>query len=157
MWFLWIFADNVEDRMGPWRFLLFYVVCGYAATLAHVLSTGAGLAFSGALSTLVPIVGASGAIAGVLGAYYKLFPHATIRTLLPLFILYTVVNLPAVIFIAIWFILQLVMGLSSLGMSSGVAFWAHIGGFIAGLVLVRFFAQIGPRRPPRPRVVDIRW
>lgn len=158
MWFLWIFGDNVEDRMGRWRFLIFYLVCGYAATLAHVLSAGVELSFSGGLSTLIPIIGASGAIAGVLGAYCKLFPHATIRTLVPVFIVYTLVNLPAVVFIVIWFALQLFMGLSSLGTSSGVAFWAHVGGFLAGLLLVRFFTPSRlPRRPPRPRVVDIRW
>jgi membrane associated rhomboid family serine protease len=154
MWFLWIFGDNVEDRMGPVRYLTFYLVCGFAATAAHAGISIAGVGLTGAKVLQIPMVGASGAIAGVLAAYVRLFPRARVLTLIP-FIFFLVVEIPAVIFIFVWFGLQLFSGLSTLGAASGVAFWAHVGGFVAGLVLVGLFAPM-PRRPRPPRVLDMR-
>jgi len=152
MWTLWIFGDNVEDRMGHWRYLVFYVLCGFAATLMHTLAAAWGLPRNAG----VPMVGASGAIAGVLGAYFKLFPRATIRTLVILVFLWIPLDLPAVVFIGLWFVLQLLSGLGSLAGGSSVAFWAHVGGFLAGLLLVGLFVA-RRRRPQPPRVTDIRW
>lgn len=148
MLFLWVFGDNVEDRMGHVRFLLFYLLCGALAALAHAL-----LSFF----SPVPVLGASGAIAGVLGAYFRLFRGASVRALVPLFIIWTMVDLPAVIFLGLWFIFQLLSGLGTIGgAGGGVAFWAHIGGFVAGLGLVHVFAPGRPKRP-QPRVVNIRY
>ncbi len=156
MWFLWIFGDNVEDRMGPMRFLVFYVICGFAATAAHtgiaLLSTG----LTGPGELAIPMVGASGAIAGVLAAYLRMFPKARVLTLIP-FVFLMVVEIPAVAFIVFWFILQLLYGLSSLGGGSGVAFWAHVGGFAAGYAMLRLFVPLPRRRPRPPRVLDMRW
>ena len=156
MLFLWVFGDNVEDRMGHLRYLIFYLVCGILATLAHSLITLFGALVTNPQGLAGPLIGASGAIAGILGAYYKLFRGATVRTLVFLFIFITTVDLPASLFIIIWFVLQLLSGLGALGgAGGGVAFWAHIGGFVAGLYLVRLF--VPRRRPPRgPRVLPIR-
>jgi len=141
MWVLFIFGDNVEDRMGSMRYLTFYLLSGVVAALTHV-------AFSPGLA--VPTVGASGAIAGVLGAYFYLFPRARVLTFIPLFILPWFVEVPAVVFLGLWFLLQLFNGLmvGALAMG-GVAWWAHIGGFIFGYLLGRFFAR-------RPRVTVVR-
>jgi len=127
--FLWIFADNVEDRLGHFKFLVFYLLCGVAATVAHGLFN---------LSSKIPAIGASGAIAGVLGAYFILFPRARVLTLIPLFIFWQIVEIPAFIFLGIWFIFQFLFGVLSIGMEGccGIAFWAHIGGFVAGIVLL---------------------
>ncbi len=155
MLFLWVFGDNVEDSMGHLRYLVFYLICGVLATLAHSAISILGALTYGGGSLEIPLVGASGAIAGVLGAYYKLFRHASVRALIILFFIF-MVDLPAKLFIIIWFILQLLYGVSSLGQDgAGVAFWAHIGGFVAGLLLVRLFV---PQRRPRgqPRVVQMR-
>jgi membrane associated rhomboid family serine protease len=133
MWFLHIFGDNVEDTLGHVRFLLFYVACGLAAAVAQVVIDP---------SSTVPMIGASGAIAGVLGAYFMLFPHARVVTLIPVFVLFFVRELPAVFFIVIWFGMQLLSGIGSLGIdqqTGGVAFFAHIGGFLGGLWLLRAF------------------
>ena len=130
MLYLWIFGDNVEDRMGHFRYLIFYLICGYTATLAHV--------FIEPLSTM-PMVGASGAIAGVLGAYLVLFPRAKVLTLIPIFFFITFLRIPAVLFLGFWFVLQIFNGMVS--GSAGVAWWAHIGGFIVGMILVKFLAQ----------------
>ena len=135
MLFLWVFGDNVEDRMGHLKYLAFYLLCGVIASLAHAL-----LHFR----SDIPSLGASGAIAGVMGAYVVLFPRATIRGLLFVFL----INLPAWLFIGYWFVLQLFSGVGSIGMPVGVAFFAHIGGFVAGVYLVRLFARTpgpGPR------------
>jgi len=149
MWFLWIFGDNVEDRMGHFRYLVFYVVCGTIAALTHALISG---------FAAVPMLGASGAIAGVLGAYFVLFRGATVRTLVILVIFITVVDLPAVVFLGLWFVFQFFTGLGSIGgAGGGVAVWAHVGGFLAGLWLVRYFAVIPRRTLPRPRVLDVRY
>ena len=149
MLYLWIFGDNVEDRMGHGRFVAFYLLCGVAAALAQTwMSPG----------SLVPMVGASGAIAGVMGAYFVLYPKSRIVTLLPLIFFFQVIEVPAIVFLGIWFLMQFVSGLGSLAatsadgaaqMAGGVAFWAHVAGFAAGLVGVWFF-----RRPERQ---DVEW
>jgi membrane associated rhomboid family serine protease len=130
MWSLWIFGDNVEDRMGRAGFLLFYVLSGLAAGALHVVTNP---------NSTVPTVGASGAIAGVMGAYLLLFPHATVVTLVPIFFFLQVIELPAVFFLIFWFLTQLFSGTLSLAaagaqQAGGVAWWAHIGGFVVGLL-----------------------
>jgi membrane associated rhomboid family serine protease len=126
MLYLYIFGDNIEDRLGHLRFLLFYFVCGIVADFAHILSitSSAGLQ--------VPTLGASGAISGVMGAYILLYPRARIETLTLTFVI-TIVSVPAVFFLGFWFILQLLY--TWLGMGGNVAYWAHIGGFVAGMIL----------------------
>ncbi len=135
MLFLWIFGDNLEDRMGKVKYLIFYLICGLLASLAHVFTTAAFGA-----NQYVPSLGASGAISGVLGGYLLLFPKRQVRVIL----LRMLTNVPAFVAIGLWFAFQLVNGLGLLGGGSqaggGVAYAAHIGGFIAGLVLVKFFA-----------------
>jgi membrane associated rhomboid family serine protease len=142
LWALYIFGDNVEDRLGSIRYLLFYLVCGVAA--------GAVQSFLTAESRL-PLIGASGAIAGVLAAYLLSYPTARVITLLPLFFFFSFVEVPAVLYLIIWFVLPLFNGVMSLGVSAaefgGVAYWAHIGGFAAGLLLVWLFAPRPSRRP----------
>jgi membrane associated rhomboid family serine protease len=141
MWILYIFGDNVEDRMGSVRYLVFYLMAGAAAGLTHVFfASGSNL----------PTVGASGAIAGVLGAYMILYPRARVVTLIPVFIFPWFVDIPAVFFLGIWFLTQVSSGLLSIGAMTafgGIAWWAHIGGFLFGLLLVRRFA-----RRPRPYI-----
>src|SRR5712671_1311043 len=137
MLYLWIFGDNVEDRLGHGRFLFFYVGCGLVAALTQV-----------ALSpdSAVPTVGASGAIAGVLGAYLISFPRSRVVTIIPIFIFPWIVEIPAVAYLIIWFAMQLLFGVASLGHAEalgGVAWWAHVGGFVAGLLGVGVLA---PRR-----------
>jgi len=142
MLYLWIFGDNVEDRMGHGRFLVFYLLSGAGAALAQTVAEP---------SSPIPMVGASGAIAGVMGAYFVLYPKSRVLTLLPFPI--TVVEIPAVYFLGIWFVMQFVNGMASLapaadgGMAGGVAFWAHAAGFGVGAVLVFLF-----RRPERARI-----
>jgi len=140
MWVLFIFGDNVEDRMGSARYLIFYLVCGIASGLTQAFIDPA---------SKVPAIGASGAIAGVLAAYLLFFPNARVVTFIPLFILPWFVNLPALIFIAIWFLLQFFSGVLALGAASagGVAYWAHVGGFVCGLLLVWLFAGRSRRQP----------
>ena len=143
MLFLWIFGDNVENALGHSRYLIFYLICGLIASLAHVFVT---VAFGS--NPLVPSLGASGAISGVLGGYILLFPHRRVRVIM--FRMLT--EVPAYMAIGLWFLFQLISGLGVLGSGSqvgGVAYGAHIGGFIAGLILVKFFAIGAPR--PRPR------
>lgn len=150
MWFLWIFGDNVEDRMGHARFLVFYLLCGaIAAVTQAVLSAFAPM----------PSLGASGAIAGVLGAYFILFRGATVRALVPIIFVFTVIDVPAWIFLGLWFVYQFFSGVGSLGDAGagGVAFWAHVGGFVAGLILVKLFAVMYKRTLPQPRVLDVRY
>lgn len=127
MLYLWIFGDNVEDAMGPIRFLGFYLLCGVAAAFAQI-AIGP--------SSSIPMIGASGAIAGVLAAYFMLYPRSRVLTLIPLFFFMRVVALPAVFLLGFWFVLQVISGVNSVTNSGGVAFFAHIGGFIAGLFLV---------------------
>ena len=140
MWILIIFGDNVEDRMGSMRYLVFYLICGVASGLTQAFI---------APTSQVPAIGASGAIAGVLAAYVVFFPRARVVTLVPVFVLAWFVNIPALIFIAIWFLLQFFSGVAALGgaASGGVAYWAHIGGFLCGLLLVWVFAGRSRNRP----------
>lgn len=141
MLYLWIFGNNVEDAMGHGRFAAFYVLCGFAAAAVQV-------AFQP--NSPVPMVGASGAIAGVLGAYLVLYPRARILALVPFGFFTQLAEVPAVLFVPLWVLLQLLYGLASLGVQTqvggGVAFWAHVGGFVAGVVLVRWFAFRRHRR-----------
>jgi membrane associated rhomboid family serine protease len=135
MWTLWIFGDNVEERMGRARFLGFYLLCGLAAGLTHWFTN---------LDSTVPTVGASGAIAGVLGAYFVLYPGARIIVLLPILFIPFFFELPAIVYLAFWFLSQVYSGtLGSLGPEQveGVAWWAHVGGFLAGAALYRLFLQ----------------
>ncbi len=139
MWVLFIFGDNVEDRMGAIPYFFFYMLCGVVSGLTQAFI---------APSSTDPAIGASGAIAGVLAAYMIFFPRARVLTMILLVLFPWFVNIPALIFIAIWFILQFFSGVASLGVatSGGVAYWAHVGGFICGLVLVWLY--FGRRRPP---------
>ncbi|MGE5531056.1 MAG: rhomboid family intramembrane serine protease, partial [Bacteroidota bacterium] len=146
MLFLWVFGDNVEDRMGHFRYLVFYLLCGVIATLVHSVVS---------LFAPIPVLGASGAIAGVLGAYFVLFRGATVKALVPIFVIFTIMDIPAVVFLGLWFLFQLWSGLR--GGGDGIAFWAHIGGFAAGALLVRFFAVTPRKTIPRPRVLDVRY
>lgn len=156
MLFLWVFGDNVEDRMGHLRFLVFYLICGIVATLVHSFSAVLGL-MSDPRALETGVVGASGAIAGVLGAYLVLCPGSSIRTLVLLFVFITVINIPATFFIVFWFILQLFNGVGSLAgpLGGGVAYWAHIGGFAMGYWWARKLVSYRRRRPPDPRVINI--
>lgn len=146
MLYLWIFGDNVEDRMGHLRYLFFYLLCGFAATWAH--------AFFNAASQ-IPAVGASGAIAGVLGAYLLLFPRARVVTLIPIGFLLMLREIPALLVLGLWFVIQAFSGWASVAARTaedvgGVAWFAHIGGFIAGLLLVHLFARkVRPHYVPR--------
>ena len=134
MWFLWIFGDNIEDRMGHARFVVFYVLCGVIATLGHIAMYPA---------SLVPTIGASGAIAGVMGAYIVLFPQSRVLTLVPLIVFVEIVELPALLLLGFWFVLQLfsagVGAIASSGDSGGIAFVAHVAGFAAGAAGVFLF------------------
>lgn len=143
MWMLWIFGDNVEDCMGHGRYLLFFLLCGVASVAAQALANP---------QSAVPMIGASGAISGVLGAYFLTYPHARILTLLPIFILIYLIELPAYFFLGFWFIMQFVQGsLYSLNsdqiVGGGVAWWAHVGGFAAGVVLLQVFRCKDWQRP----------
>jgi membrane associated rhomboid family serine protease len=127
MWFLWVFGNNVEDSMGRMRFVVFYLLCGLGAAFAQILSNP---------SSPIPMVGASGAIGGVMGAYAFLYPHARVLMLLVLGVFVTRASWPAWVVLGYWFVLQILGGLPSLeAEGGGVAFWAHVGGFVAGLVL----------------------
>ena len=144
MLYLWIFGDNVEDRMGHGRFLVFYLLCGIAAALAQAALNP---------DSVVPMVGASGAIAGVMGAYFVLYPHSRIVTLVPLFVVVQVMEVPAIFFLGIWFLMQFLSGVGSIATAvgsepaGGIAFWAHVAGFLTGVSGVIIF-----RRPERQRV-----
>jgi membrane associated rhomboid family serine protease len=134
MWALWIFGDNVEDYLGHMKYLMFYLVSGVAAALLHTLFN---------IGSTVPSVGASGAIAGVMGAYFVLYPRARVLTLVPLFFVFFL-WLPAWIVLGYWFVAQFLSGAATSiaqhgGGSSGIAFWAHVGGFIAGVLLIKLF------------------
>ena len=144
MLYLWIFGDNVEDRMGHGRFLAFYLLCGTAAALAQTIMSP---------DSVVPMVGASGAIAGVMGAYFVMYPHSRIVTLVPLFVFIQIIEVPAIFFLGIWFVMQFLSGVGSIATAAsrqpagGVAFWAHVAGFAAGVGGVFLF-----RRPERQKV-----
>jgi membrane associated rhomboid family serine protease len=143
MWMLWIFGDNVEDCMGHGRYLLFFLLCGVASVAAHAIANP---------QSSIPMIGASGAISGVLGAYFLTYPHARILTLLPIFILIYLIELPAYFFLGFWFLMQFVQGsLYSMNadkmVGGGVAWWAHVGGFAAGVVLLQVFRCKDWQRP----------
>lgn len=148
MWFLFIFGDNVEDRIGHVAYLLFYLFCGVAATAAHLLINS---------TSEVPTIGASGAIAGVMGAYFLLYPRANVLSVVPLFFFLEIVVLPAPIFLGVWFVIQFFQGAASITttQSGGVAWWAHIGGFVAGYLIAAILRAVGETSPPveqmRPR------
>ena len=132
MWSLWIFGDNVEDRLGHFRYLLFYLLCGVAAACLHVLLN---------LGSRLPTVGASGAIAGVMGAYFVLYPRARVLTFIPLLLIFPVIEIPAYFFLGAWFLAQLANAFfgffNSTKALAGIAWWAHVGGFAAGMVFLR--------------------
>jgi membrane associated rhomboid family serine protease len=140
MWGLYIFGDNVEDHMGHFRFLIFYLLTGIAASAVHWMMSPA---------SRIPSVGASGAIAGVMGGYFLLFPSARVLTVLPLFFYFTFLWLPAWLVLGYWFVAQFLSGaataITASQQSGGIAFWAHVGGFVAGVVLIKLF----PKRPRR--------
>jgi len=145
MLYLWIFGNNVEDAMGHIRFITFYLLCGLAASFSHIFSDA---------GSVIPSIGASGAISGILAAYLLLYPHARLLVLIPLGFLVRLIYVPAWIALGLWFVLQVVSGsLSGSQQGGGVAWWAHIGGFVAGLALVALFKKRGVRflNPPHHR------
>jgi hypothetical protein len=152
MWMLWIFGDNVEDCMGHGRYLLFFLLCGIASVFAQTVSNP---------QSVIPMVGASGAISGVLGAYIITYPKARILTLVPIVILFYIIELPAYFFLGFWFLIQLIQGslysLNSEQMAGGgVAWWAHVGGFAAGVILLQVFRCKDWQRPVVPSERRIR-
>jgi len=141
MLYLWIFGDNVEDRLGHVRYLVFYLLCGAAAAGAQTYVNP---------ESLIPMIGASGAISGVLGAYIVLFPHSRVLTIVPIVFFIQLLEVPAIVLLGLWFLMQLLSGVGTLGARAdvgGVAFWAHVAGFVAGLGLVYVF-----RQPERQKV-----
>jgi membrane associated rhomboid family serine protease len=132
MWFLWLFGNNIEDSMGRMRFVVFYLLCGLGAAAAQVLSDP---------TSVVPMVGASGAISGVMGAYIVLYPRVRVYSLVIIFFFVTTIALPAWVMLGYWMLLQLLGGLGGSAAGGGVAFWAHVGGFTAGVLLIKSFAR----------------
>jgi membrane associated rhomboid family serine protease len=130
MWSLYIFGDNVEDRLGPFRYLVFYLLCGILSGLSHLFLN---------LHSNMPTIGASGAIAGVMGAYFILYPSARILTLIPIFFIPYFIEIPAFFFLGFWFLLQFLSAAGSRAEISGIAWWAHIGGFIFGIIFLKLF------------------
>jgi membrane associated rhomboid family serine protease len=133
MWSLYIFGDNVEDRLGPLRYLMFYLLCGLLSGLTHFLFN---------LDSRIPTIGASGAIAGVMGAYLILFPLARILTLIPIFFIPYFVEIPAFIFLGLWFLLQFLYAAAPGPGMGGIAWWAHVGGFVFGILLLKLFLRM---------------
>jgi hypothetical protein len=133
MWSLYIFGDNVEDRLGPIRYALFYLLCGIASGLSHMMLN---------LHSNLPTIGASGAIAGVMGAYFLLHPRSKILTLIPIFFIPYFINIPAFVFLGLWFLLQFINAAGSQGLGGGIAWWAHIGGFIFGMLFLKLFSLL---------------
>jgi hypothetical protein len=133
MWFLYIFGDNIEDRLGHIRYLIFYLFCGLAAGLVHLLTNW---------NSNIPTIGASGAISGIMGAYLLLYPRSRILTLIPIFFFFRFVEIPAFIFFGYWLLIQLFSASLTPSHVGGVAFWAHIGGFVAGLIFIKIFDVI---------------
>jgi len=127
LWFLWIFGDNVEDAMGKVRFVIFYFLCILAAAFAQIMADS---------TAMTPMVGASGAIGGVMGAYARLYPKAYVHTLIPLGFFVTTAAIPALYMLGYWFLLQFLSGIPAIGGPAQVAFWAHVGGFVAGVILI---------------------
>ena len=152
MWFLWLFGDNVEDSMTRPRFAVFYLLCGFAAAAAQIATSPA---------SNVPMVGASGAISGVMGAYLVLYLRVRVYALVPIGFFLTSIALPAWVMLLYWIGLQVLSGLLSIGASGGgVAFWAHVGGFVAGILLVKLFARgdrVSAHRAHQWRPQRVRW
>jgi membrane associated rhomboid family serine protease len=145
MWYLWIFGDNIEDKLGHFKYLGFYVICGITASCVHVF-------FNSQSDT--PCVGASGAIAGVLGAYMITFPHARIVTIIPLWFIWPIMELPAMVVLGFWFVIQFFNGAASISASAsggGVAWWAHIGGFVSGIIIFYILMKVFGRTRRRYR------
>jgi membrane associated rhomboid family serine protease len=142
MWMLWIFGDNVEDCMGHGRYFLFFLLCGMASVFAQTVSNP---------QSAIPMIGASGAISGVLGAYFLTYPQARILTLVPIVIIFYIIELPAYFFLGFWFVLQFIQGslysLNSQTVGGGVAWWAHVGGFAGGVLLLQVFKCKDWERP----------
>jgi len=136
MWYLWIFGDNIEDRLGHFTYLIFYLLCGLGAGIVHTILNH---------DVTVPSIGASGAIAGVLGAYLVSYPGARVLTLVPIFIFIQFIEIPALIVLGFWFVLQFFYGAASLASTTanagGIAWWAHVGGFVIGMILVGLFPR----------------
>ena len=133
MWSLYIFGDNIEERLGPLRYLAFYMICGLASGLSHLVFN---------YNSTMPTIGASGAIAGVMGAYFILFPKAKILTLIPIFFIPYFIEIPAFFFLGIWFVFQFLSAAGSHGQMAGIAWWAHIGGFIFGIIFLKLFLAL---------------
>ncbi len=150
MWFLWIFGNNIEDSMGHGRFVAFYLLCGAAAAATQVLVDP---------QSRLPMVGASGAISGVLGAYILLYPRVRVHTLVTLGFFVTSVALPAYVILGYWFVLQLLLGtVGALSrVEGGIAVWAHVGGFIAGLALIKLFVNPELRVSRQAPDAEGRW
>jgi len=127
MLYLWIFGNNIEDVLGKFRFILFYLVCGTIAALGHIATN---------TDSIIPMIGASGAVSGVLGAYLVLFPFARVKTLIFIIIFVTVIRIPALVLLGLWIALQVLNGMAASDGSAGVAWFAHIGGFLAGMILI---------------------
>jgi membrane associated rhomboid family serine protease len=140
MWSLYIFGDNVEDRLGSARYLLFYLLCGFASGLSHLFLNW---------YSQVPTIGASGAIAGVMGAYFILFPKSRILTFIPIFFIPYFIEVPAFLFLGLWFLLQFINVLGNPSQGTGIAWWAHIGGFVFGMVLLKLLQKV-----PKTGVTD---
>jgi membrane associated rhomboid family serine protease len=143
MWMLWIFGDNVEDCMGHGRYLVFFLLCGIASVAAQTISSP---------GSMIPMIGASGAISGVLGAYFLTYPQARVLTLVPIVFFIYLIELPAYFFLGFWFVMQFIQGsLHSLNSTTtgtgGIAFWAHVGGFVAGVLLLGLFRQKDWQKP----------
>ncbi|MCI0454930.1 MAG: rhomboid family intramembrane serine protease [Candidatus Dadabacteria bacterium] len=137
MLYLYIFGDNVEDKMGHFKYLAFYLIAGIAAAFSQILTN---------LHSGIPMVGASGAISGVLGAYILYFPRSRVLTIIPIFLIIQFVEIPAYLFLLFWFVMQFFSGVASLALAKsagGVAFWAHVGGFVAGFILAKLFEKKG--------------
>ena len=133
MWILYIFGDNVEDRLGPVRYLLFYLLCGFASGLTHLFINW---------HSQLPTVGASGAIAGVMGAYFLLYPHSRILTFIPIFFIPYFMEIRAFFFLGLWFLLQFMSAAGTPAEGGGIAWWAHIGGFVFGIIFLKIFQRV---------------
>ncbi len=142
MWYLWIFGDNVEDRMGHGRFVVFYLLCGFVAAVGQIVLDP---------ESTIPMIGASGAIAGVMGAYFVLYPHSRVLTLIPIIIFIDIIELPAIVLLGFWFVMQLfsagAIAVTSSTGGGGVAFMAHVAGFVMGVIGVFVFRK---KQPPEP-------
>ena len=145
MWFLWIFGDNIEDKLGHVKYLLFYILCGTIASSAHVFFNS---------QSEIPCIGASGAIAAVLGAYMVTFPHARVVTIVPIFFFLQIIELPAVVVLGFWILIQFFSGAVSLTASTSggsIAWWAHVGGFTSGIILFYIICILFVRKPMKRR------